>query len=212
MNHPHFDAIAAHIEKHLDAPAAVWDEDGLDIFVVAPTHERPFLTLITAGMSDEPMDAPKNEWHLAELCFLLPADWPLDRDDWGDAQEWTLLWLKYLAQLPHKSGGWLGYGHTIPNGDPPQPLDESTEAVSVMLIPPVSLPERFARLRVGETDAEIINFWALVPLLPDELRMKLQAKTPTLLEKMEKAKLSDILEPGRQSVLRRRGLGKLLLG
>lgn len=212
MNRPHFDAIAAHIEKYLDAPAAVWDEDGLAIFVVAPTGERPFLSLITAGLSDAPMDAPKDQWKLAELCFLLPASWPLERDDWGESHEWTLLWLKYLAQMPRESGGWLGYGHTIPNGEPPQPLDATTEAVSVMLIPPVSLPERFARLRVGNSDAEIINFWALVPLMADELRMKMQSKTPMLLEKMEKAKLSDILEPGRRSVLASRGLKKFLLG
>ena len=212
MNHPHFDAIAAHIEKYLDAPVAVWDEDGLSVFVVAPTDERPFLTLVTAGLSDAPMDAPKDEWKLAELCFLLPAEWPLERDAWDESCEWTLLWLKYLAQMPGNSVEWLGYGHTVPNGEPPQPLDETTQAVSVMLIPPVSLPERFARLRVGETDADIINFWALVPLLPDELRLKLQAGTPTLLEKMEKAKLSDILEPGRESVLRARGLKKFLLG
>ncbi len=212
MNHPHFDAIATHIEKYLDAPAAVWDEDGLDIFVVAPTDERPFLTLITAGMSDEPMDAPKDEWKLAELCFLLPAVWPLERDKWDESHEWTLLWLKYLAKYPNETNNWLGYGHTIPNGEPPQPLDVTTEAVSVMLIPPVSLPEKFARLRVGDSDAEIINFWALVPLLPDELRMKMQSKTPMLLEKMEKAKLSDILEPGRRSVLASRGLKKFLLG
>ncbi len=208
----HFDAIAAHIEQYLAAPAAVWNEDGLDIFVVAPTDERPFLTLITAGLSDAPMHAPKDQWKLAELCFLLPADWPLNRDEWDESKEWTLLWLKYLATLPHKTDGWLGYGHTIPNGEPPQPLDDSTEAVSVMLIPPVSLPERFARLRVGDSDADIINFWTLVPLLPDELRLKLQAGTPTLLEKMEKAKLSDILEPGRRSVLASRGLKKFLLG
>ena len=212
MNHPHFDAIRAHIEQYLDAPAAVWDEDGLDIFVVAPTESRPFLTLITAGMSDEPMDAPKAEWKLAELCFLLPAAWPLEREQWGESHEWTLLWLQYLAKYPRETGGWLGYGHTIPNGEPPQPLDVTTEAVSVMLIPPVSLPEKFARLRVNETDEGIINFWALVPLLPDELRMKMQSKTPVLLEKMEKAKLSDILDPGRRSVLASRGLKKFLLG
>ena len=212
MNHPHFDAIRAHIEQYLGAPAAVWDEDGLDIFVVAPNEEHPFLTLITAGMSDEPMDAPKDQWKLAELCFLLPATWPLERDKWDESQEWTLLWLKYLAAMPRKTGDWLGYGHTIPNGEPPQALDVSTEAVSVMLIPPVSLPEKFARLRVGDSDAEIINFWALVPLMADELRMKMQARTPTLLEKMEKAKLSDILEPGRRSVLASRGLKKFLLG
>ncbi len=210
MNHPHFDAIREHIEKYLDVPAIVWDEGEIDIFVVAPTDERPFLTLVTVGMSDEPMEAPKDEWKLAELCFLLPAAWPTERTEWDESKEWTLLWLKYLAQMPRETEGWLGYGHTIPNGEPPQPLDETTEAVCVMLIPPVSLPEKFARLRVGETDADIINFWALVPLLPDELRLKLHRTTPVLLEKMEKAKLSDILEPGRDSVLKRRGLGRLL--
>ena len=209
----HFDAIAAHIEKYLDAPAAVWHEsENLDIFVVAPTDERPFLTLVTAGLSDQPMNAPKDEWKLAELCFLLPAPWPLDRAQWDESHEWVLLWLKHLAQMPRANQSWLGYGHTIPNGEPPQPLDVSTEAVGVMLIPPVSLPERFARLRVGEGDAGILNFWALVPLTLDELDLKIRAGTPTLLEKMEKAKLSDILEPGRSSVLKPRGLKRLLSG
>ena len=209
----HCAAIRAHIEKYLDAPAAVWHEaDDLDIFVVAPSETRPFLTLVTAGMSDHPMNAPKDEWKLAELCFLLPSDWSLERQTWGESQEWTLLWLRHLARLPRASEGWLGYGHTIPNGDPPQPLDDTTRAESVMLIPPVSLPERFARLRVGEGDDGIINFWALVPLLPDELDLKVSRGTPTLLEKMENAKLSDILEPGRNSVLAPRGLKKLFMG
>ena len=47
---------------------------------------------------------------------------------------------------------------------------------------------------------------------PDELRMKMQSKTPVLLEKMEKAKLSDILDPGRRSVLASRGLKKFFVG
>ena len=175
--------------------------------------QRPFLTLVTAGMSDEPMDAPKDEWKLAELCFLLPADWPLANATNGTIPRNGRCCGSSIWRICRdENGGWLGYGHTIPNGEPPQALDESTEAVSVMLIPPVSLPERFARLRVGESDAQIINFWALVPLLADELRMKLQSKTPMLLEKMEKAKLSDILEPGRKSVLSNRGLKKFLLG
>ena len=209
----YFDAIRAHLEKYLDAPCDVWHEgDELDIFVVAPTDERPFLTLVTAGLSDYLMDAPKDEWKRAELVWLLPASWPLERENWGESREWTLLWLQHLAQMPRAQNSWLGYGHTIPNGEPPQPLDLTTNANSVMLIPPVSLPERFARLRVGEGDEGIINFWALVPLLPDELELKIKSGTPTLLEKMEKAKLSDILEPGRDSVLRPRGLKRLIQG
>ena len=212
MTSHYFDAIRAHIEQHLGAIAQVWNQDDLDILVVAPSEARPFQTWITAGLSDHPMEAPKAEWTRAELCFLLPPHWSLERDSWGEGERWPLQWLNYLARMPRLQNTWLGYGHTIPNGEPPQPLDDSTDACSVMLIPPVSLPERFARLRVDESESGIINFWALVPLMIDELDLKLEKGTPVLLERMQKAKLSDIWEPGRRSVLARRGLARWALG
>ena len=212
MSSQYFDAIQSHIEKQIGAPQTVWHEGELDVFVVAPGEDRPFLTLVTAGLSDHPMEAPKAEWTRAELCFLLPPDWSVARDSWDDAQSWPLKWLVYLVGLPRAQNTWLGYGHTVPNGEPPQPIDDSTDACSVMLIPPVSLPQRFARLRVGESDTGILNFWALVPLMIDELELKLAKGTPTLLEQMAKAKLSDIWEPGRRSVLAPRGLKRWALG
>ena len=213
MTSHYHDAIRAHVEQYVGAIGQTWHEaDALDILVVAATEERPFHTLVTAGLSDHPMKAPKDEWRRAELCFLLPPSWSLERQSWADSDEWPLKWLVYLAQMPRRKDTWLGYGHTVPNGEPPQPVDDSTEACSVMLIPPVSLPERFARLRVDETATGIINFWALVPLMPAELELKLEKGTPILLEKMEKRKLSDIWDPGRHSVLARRGVARWALG
>ena len=210
---PYHDAIRAHVEQYAGAISQTWHEaEALDILVVAANDAHPFHTLVTAGLSDHPMNAPKDEWKRAELCFLLPPSWSLERDTWGEGDAWPLKWLVYLARMPRWKNTWLGYGHTVPNGEPPQPVDDSTAACSVMLIPPVSLPERFARLRVDETDAGIINFWALVPLMPDELDLKLEKGTPTLLEKMANRKLSDIWKPSRRSVLARRGVARWALG
>ena len=48
----------------------------------------------------------------------LPGDWRLTADDFKDERwYWPVRQLKYLARLPHKHATWLGFGHTIPNGD-----------------------------------------------------------------------------------------------
>ena len=193
----------------------MWNEDGLDIFAVAPTDERPFLTLITAGLSDtNRWTRPRTSGSWPSCAFCCPPRGRLNAQEWDESQQWTLLWLKYLAQMPREIGRLAGLRS-----------HHSQRRAAAAL-------GRFDRSR--QRDADSAGFVArkicasarrmkpmpkassisgrLIPLLPDELRMKMQAKTPTLLEKMEKAKLSDILDPGRRSVLASRGLKKFFLG
>ena len=80
------DAIDRHIEAHFGPVEFVYHEMAshlvaVHVYVVAPTEERPYRTLITSGMSELPMTVP--EGHdispYAELMLSLPADWPLTR-------------------------------------------------------------------------------------------------------------------------------------
>src|ERR1043166_4852770 len=57
------EAIDRHIEQHFGPVAYVLHEVashlvGVHVYVVEPTAERPFQTLITSGMSEQPMTLP----------------------------------------------------------------------------------------------------------------------------------------------------------
>jgi len=59
-------------------------------------------------------------WRWAELVLCLSRDWPVGQTDINDERHfWPLPWLWKLARFPHEYRTWLGYGHTVPNGDPP---------------------------------------------------------------------------------------------
>src|SRR4051812_26455158 len=77
-------AIDRHIEEHFGSIEYVLHEIashlvGVHIYVVGPTEERPFRTLITSGMSELPMTVPAGHdiSPYAELMIALPADWPI---------------------------------------------------------------------------------------------------------------------------------------
>ena len=58
----------------------------------------------------------------AELMIALPAEWKLADSQLEDERwYWPIRNLKALARLPHEYETWLGFGHTVPNGDPPEP-------------------------------------------------------------------------------------------
>ena len=174
------EAIGQHIERWVGKPATVYhelvsDKVHIDVHIVEPTAERPFYTLITSGMSDRPMKAPESrpDWAYAELFLCLPSDWKMSSEDWKSQQHfWPVQALKYLARLPHQYNTWLWYGHTIPNGDPPQPIDDSTTFSSFILLCPHLLPKEFHELAIGEE--KTIRFFAVVPLYTDELGLKLK--------------------------------------
>ncbi|HET7488084.1 MAG TPA: suppressor of fused domain protein [Acidimicrobiales bacterium] len=147
------EAIEAHLEGHLGPCDAVWHElvsdlVHLDVFMWAPTEARPVYTFVTVGMSDRPMTLPPGAEDAgvarrAELLICLPADWPVPADPatiapWDDPDAYfPIRWLKQLARLPHEHDTWLGFGHSIPTADPPEPLAATTALCGWVLLPPV---------------------------------------------------------------------------
>jgi hypothetical protein len=146
----------------------------------------------------EDPDVPK----FVELMMTLPADWHLDQKSFEeDAWYWPVRLLKGLARLPHKHHTWLGWGHTVPNGDPPEPYAPGTRLCGAIVLPSVSAPQEFHSLTIpGHKE---ITFYSVVPLYEAEMNLKLRAGSAELLQKLDKHNISDIVDIARKDVARK---------
>jgi len=205
--------ISAHIERHLGPVKTVFHEIisdmvHIDVHFVPPTASVPYVRLVTSGMSDLPMHMPANvdAPRHAELMITLPPDWKLDEASFkNETWYWPVRLLKSLARLPHKHQTWIGWGHTIPHGDPAQPYAPNTKFNGALILPPLSAPEDFLELRIDA--AKTIAFFAVVPLYEEEMQLKLSAGTDELLKRFDKHDLDDIVKPGRANLARKKLFG-----
>jgi len=207
MSESNLQAINDHVEEHIGKIANVWHElvsdiVHIDVHVVPPRPERPYYTLVTSGMSDLPMSAPQGAEHFrfAELMICLPSEWKLTQKDFEDERNyWPVRWLKSLARFPHEYETWLNTWHTIPNGDPPEPLASGTQLVGFMIAPPMTTSTVFHTLLVPTL--KNIHFHALIPLTSAEMEFKLKYGAEALMERLERAKITEVVNPARKSVV-----------
>jgi hypothetical protein len=202
-------AISDHIERHLGPVSGVYhelisDKVHLDVYIVSPSADFPFYTLVTSGMSDRAMNVPPEASPdeappYAELCILLPSTWniPLDAADVGAAFEdenvyWPIRWLKMLARLPHEYNTWLGFGHTIPNGEDAEPFADGTELGCMLLLTALSLPEEFQTLAVSPD--KTVQFYTLYPIYREEMELKMERSVDALLDKFDEYGIGDVLD------------------
>jgi Suppressor of fused protein (SUFU) len=207
-----WDAIEAHVERHFGPIEMVYHELAseyvhLDVLQVPAHAGRPFHTLVTCGMSARAMTVPpgSEDDRFAELLIALPPQWPLDEASWRDELHyWPVRLLKQLARLPHAFGTFLGPGHTVPNGDPPQPYASGTALCCALITPPLTMP---VDGQVLDVDAGPLHFYAALPLHRDEMELKLTGGMDALLDRLDAAQISEVLDPGRPSVVRRKRFG-----
>ncbi len=204
----HTEEISEHIERHIGHVDGVFHElisehVHLDIHIVKATEDRPFHVLVTSGMSNKAMNVPADltEFAHAELCLLLPEDWSLEHKDWDDENVyWPIRWLKTIARLPHEYNTWIGYGHTIPNGEDAAPFAPGTRLGCILVMPPLSLPEEFEQLQTA--DGKTIHFYTIAPLYPEEMLFKMKHGVDALTELFDEWGIDDVLDPERPNVLK----------
>lgn len=198
-------AISDHIAAHVGTPDTVFHEIisdlvHIDVHMVLPTPQRPYNLLITSGMSEAPMSTPEGHTgpRYAELYAVLPKDWrpPEIGKSTGKSSAdeaatellyWPIRWLKMLARLPHEYDTFLDEGHTIPNGDPPEPFHSSVQFSCMMVRKTDWLGEGFQTLRAGSRE---IHFLQMVPLYPEETNLKLNSGTTDLEQRFEACKIA----------------------
>ncbi len=202
--------ISEHIERHLGAISTVFhevisDTVHIDVHIVPPNQDFAGVRLITSGMSDLPMAVPEGLEGLrfAELMLTLPADWKLDQESFEDETwYWPVRLLKTLARLPHKHDTWLGFGHTVPNGDPEEPYAPGVPFTGAIILPPVTTPPEFSHLSIP--DAKDIQFYSVVPLYPEEMALKLRKGSDELLDRFDRHGVNDAISLSRKNVAKKR--------
>lgn len=178
----------------------------LDVAMWMPTPARPMYTFATAGMSDLRMSVPdgareSGSTDRAELVVCLPSGWPVPYPPapWDTNAYFPIRWLKTLARLPHEHRTWLGYGHSVPNEDPPAPLSMDTFLCGWLLLPPTTLPGSFQTLALP--DNERLDLFGIVAVHRDELDQKLNHGVETLLEGFSCRGVNEFLDLRRGSVV-----------
>lgn len=215
---PHVAEIEKHFDHFFGTAESVFheivsDPVHIDVHIIAPQPTRNWWTLYTTGMSDRPMTVPqgKEKYRFAELVLALPPEWQIGalkitpRPDDLEQWYWPIRWLKQLARFPHEYGTWLAMGHSMPNGDPPQPLAPKTQLSGWILLPPISVPEEG---RTASTaDGRTVHLYSLHALHTAEMSLKLNQGTEALVDAFDRADVSEVLRPDRPPAVRRKLFG-----
>ncbi|MEZ6055571.1 MAG: suppressor of fused domain protein [Planctomycetaceae bacterium] len=193
------DAVSDHITQYAGEIDFVYHElvsdlVHIDLHVVKATEERPWHLIVTSGMSEAPMNVPEGaeEFRFGELLIALPPEWPLDKQSFSnEANYWPIRLLKQMARLPHEYDTWLGFGHSVPNGDPAVPYHVSAPFTCALLLPPILMPPEFWTL--STPSGREIHFLAVVPLYQEEIEFKLEHGLDPLLDKFEEYHINEII-------------------
>jgi hypothetical protein len=201
------EAIDRHVATHFGPVAFVLHEIashlvGVHVYVVGPSAERPYQTLVTSGMSERPMTVPDGHGisPYAELMLCLPADWPLTQAALLDERTgWPVRVLKQVARLPHEYGTWIGEWHSVPNGDPALPYAPGAPFAGAVVTPMLNVRPEARTIDVA--DGTRINLLALVPLHPAEVMLKVSQGTDALIAALDRGGVSELLDPTRPSLV-----------
>ncbi|HEV8333966.1 MAG TPA: suppressor of fused domain protein [Steroidobacteraceae bacterium] len=202
--------IRSHVERYIGRIDRVFPGDPAsgtaDVLHVKPIDSRPYHTLITAGMSSVAMPVPPevSAPHRLELMMTLPEGWKPEGNVADDLAHWPTRLLQSLSLVPREAERWLGWGHTIRNGEPPQPYASSTELCGVIIAPSLIVPVGFYELNI---DGERVAFYAAIPLYREELDLKQSNGMEVLLGKLVEKDINDIVYLKRRNVAKKKRFG-----
>ena len=145
----------------------------ISIAIIMPDKDRDYITLITSGMSMEPMAEDSNGVvKYAEIMMKLPADWKVDEELLKDDENnWPLYMLSKVAYLSHISeAGYINNKVIVPYGIPKVPnyFYGDKEFTCVMLCKSEDIPPYVID---NET---VIDFFTLIPITEEEAALAKQ--------------------------------------
>lgn len=177
------EAVLNYLEENFGEYYVIKDEDEdfpkVELLVFPPNEERNHYVVSTVGMGHSIMRSMPEEllqegYGRLELLVALPKDWDIYSTE--PEYTWPLEWLKLLAKWPFRSDIWLGWGHTIPNGEP---FAKNTKLFCMILLDPVEYaPELTLHLESGER----ISFLQMIPIYEEEMEYKIQNRAEGLIK------------------------------
>ena len=162
-----WDTVHEHIVNTFGEPERVWsikDEEDETVFVIPPSPERNFITLVTFGKWAHSMDVPdeytgKYASH-AEFLITLPPDWSQEK------LKWSARLLRIVANMPSIENSWFCPGHTL-SFEQEDTLTADTEQTGILLLTPNHIAPQDATISLPYD--EKLTFLQLVLLYPEEM-------------------------------------------
>lgn len=172
-----------------DAPASVLRPDDADdpaLLELGPVEERPWFTIVTTspGLSSSHGIATQL------MIALPPSTIEVDRLVWAD------LLLRPLFSYGRSVS--LSKGNSIGNGEPPDPYLPGWPFVGALLWDPTLTTDSVSGVLDGTPFS--VDLLAVFPLHPDELRVVRDDGFDAILDRLDDAEVSEIIEP-RNSVV-----------
>ncbi len=161
----------------------------IDVYRFPPSGEANFYTYVTGGMSDLAMNSPAElgaEFRRAELVFYTEDE----REEYAEVLRW-------LAHFVHDNNTWLHWGHTMPNGQPPEPIF-GTEDLDTFLFTPSPDPEVGEELKIESDPVHLVR---LMPISTAECQLKLDQGVDALYSLLDANNISLVFSSNRKSVV-----------
>lgn len=210
MSEPRSQQIHSHVERCIGHIDRVFPGDpasgAADVLLVKPVDSRPYHTLVTAGMSDVAMPVPPEASapQRLELMMTLPEGWKPDSDLADEGVHWPTRLLQSLSRWPREHAGWLGWGHAIPNGDPPRAFAPNTGLCGVIIAPSLLVPVGFYEVDI---EGERVAFYSAIPLYREELELHRSEGMAVLLERLLNKDINDVVFLKRPNVAKKKRFG-----
>jgi hypothetical protein len=152
--------------------------------------DRQVYALVTGGMSDLPMTLPGAATGMpkrVELIFYC-----------SEPREEYIATLRWLAHFPHTYKTCVGFGHTIPNGNPPEPFWGSDCLDTILFLPPIVRRDQGLadELSLG---GDPVSFLWVVPLSGAECNLKLEKGLDAIMELFTQHRHPHVFDPARKS-------------
>jgi len=170
----------------------------IHIFPSSKKLKRNFTTLVTSGMSDSAMKIPKKldpSYARREIIMYVPD---YESKLYSLEQTWFEKILRYTAHFPFEYDTWLGEGHTIQNGNPPQPITEGSLLTNMFLLPPIYEAPEAAQIQLDDTPVKLL--W-LTFLTDAEAEYKIENGYSKLAKKFTHENFPRVVDPGRKSII-----------
>lgn len=162
----------------------------VDVYIFKRSQQdKGVYSLVTGGMSDLEMTMPHGAKspRRVELIFYC-----------SEPREEYIATLRRIAHFPHASRSFLGHGHTMPNGNPPEPFWGSAQLDTLLFMPPVGKKDQTlpTELLLG---GEPVHFLWVVPLTTAECNFKLEKGFDAMLNLFQENRHPYVFDPHRKS-------------
>lgn len=155
--------------------------------------DKGVCALVTGGMSDLEMKLPREADEevprRVELIFYC-----------SEPREEYIATLRQIAHFPSASKSWLGHGHTMPNGNPPEPFWGTRKLDTLFFLPPIVAKDQALPSELI-LDGQPVHFLWVVPITTAECNYKLKNGFDAMMSLFQQNRHPYVFNPDRKSYI-----------